>query len=214
VPKTSTIRPIAEQLQRLNGAKMVILRPRLFAEKKPLNTKLPNSKKRKTESLLSTEINLTATSDEDDAYFPFFSCLTRIKSNKLAKTSLPTSESVVSLNINNNEQLLRALADTGASSRIIFEGYTSKNLIQRDKSNQTTWSTMGGQFITNKIGLVTFSLPEFNLKKQVSWRFHLDDRSKSSSTYDMIIGRDLLGELGIILNFMTILSPGIQTQSQ
>jgi hypothetical protein len=33
------------------------------------------------------------------------------------------------------------------------------------------------------------SLPEFNLKKQIcsSWAFHVDDRSESSSTYDMII---------------------------
>jgi hypothetical protein len=49
--------------------------------------------------------------------------------------------------------------------------------------------------------LVTFSLPEFNLKKQISWEFHVDDRSESSSTYDMIMGRYLLGELGIIMNF-------------
>jgi hypothetical protein len=36
-----------------------------------------------------------------------------------------------------------------------------------------------------------------------SWAFHVDDRSESSSTYDMIIDqeRDLLGELGIIMNF-------------
>jgi hypothetical protein len=48
---------------------------------------------------------------------------------------------------------------------------------------------------------VTFSHPEFNLKKQMcsSWAFHVYDRSESSSTYDM--GRDLLGELGIIMNF-------------
>jgi hypothetical protein len=78
--------------------------------KKQLNTKIPNSKKRKTESLLSTEINLITTSDEDEEYFPFFSSLNRMKSNKLAKTSHPTSELVVSLNINNEEQLLRALA--------------------------------------------------------------------------------------------------------
>jgi hypothetical protein len=34
------------------------------------------------------------------------------------------------------------------------------------------------------------SLPEFNLKKQMidSWEFHVDDRSESSRTYDMIIG--------------------------
>jgi xylose isomerase len=33
------------------------------------------------------------------------------------------------------------------------------------------------------------------------WAFHVDDRSESSSTYDMIMGRDILGELGIIMNF-------------
>jgi hypothetical protein len=49
--------------------------------------------------------------------------------------------------------------------------------------------------------LVTISLPEFNLKIQISWEFHVDDRPESSSTYNMIIGRDLLAELGIIMNF-------------
>jgi hypothetical protein len=50
---------------------------------------------------------------------------------------------------------------------------------------------------------VKFSLTEFNLKKQMcsSWVFHVDDRSESSSTYDLIMGQDLLGELGIIMNF-------------
>jgi hypothetical protein len=60
---------------------------------------------------------------------------------------------------------------------------------------------MGGKFTTSRTGSVTFSLPEFNLKKQISWEFHVDDSSESSSTYDMIMGRDLLGELGIIINF-------------
>jgi hypothetical protein len=45
---------------------------------------------------------------------------------------------------------------------------------------------------------VTFSLREFNLKKQMCscWVFHVDDRSESSNTFGMIIGRDILGELG------------------
>jgi hypothetical protein len=60
---------------------------------------------------------------------------------------------------------------------------------------------MGGQLIIDKTGLVTFSLAEFNLKKQISWIFHVDGRSESSSTYDMIIGQYLLEDLGIILNF-------------
>jgi hypothetical protein len=54
---------------------------------------------------------------------------------------------------------------------------------------------MGGKITTTKTRFVTFSLPEFNLKKQMcsSWEFHVDDCSESSSTYDMIISRDLLG---------------------
>jgi hypothetical protein len=40
------------------------------------------------------------------------------------------------------------------------------------------------------IMLVTYSLPDFNLKELMSssCEFHVDDRSESSSTYDMIIG--------------------------
>jgi hypothetical protein len=36
-----------------------------------------------------------------------------------------------------------------------------------------------------------------------SWAFHVNDRPESSSTFDIIIGqgRDLLGELGKIINF-------------
>jgi hypothetical protein len=33
--------------------------------------------------------------------------------------------------------------------------------------------------------LVAFSIPEFNLKRQNSLAFHVDDRSESSRTYDM-----------------------------
>jgi hypothetical protein len=53
--------------------------------------------------------------------------------------------------------------------------------------------------------LVTFSLPEFNLKKKIysSRECHVDDRSESSSAYDVIVGRDqdLLEVSGIIMNF-------------
>jgi hypothetical protein len=110
--------------------------------------------------------------------------------NKLAESSHPTTYLIVSLIINNEEHLLRAQADTGASSSIILEAYTSSPFIKTDDSNTTTWSTMGGKFTTTKTGFVTFLLPEFNLKKQTcySWEFHVDDRSESSSTYDMIIG--------------------------
>jgi hypothetical protein len=111
-------------------------------------------------------------------------------SQKNHLTQKPTTELVVSLIVNNEKHLLRALADTGASSSIILEAYNSAifPFIKTDDKNTTTWSTMGGKFTTTKTGFVTFSIPEFNFKKQISWAFHVDDRSESSITYDIIIG--------------------------
>jgi hypothetical protein len=86
---------------------------------------------------------------------------------KLAKSSHPTTELVVSLIVNNEEHLLRALGDTGSSSSMILEAYNSAPFIKTDDNNTTTQSTMGGKFTTTKTGFVTFSLPEFNLKKQM-----------------------------------------------
>jgi hypothetical protein len=93
----------------------------------------------------------------------------------------------VILIVNNEKHLFRGLADTGASSSIILEAYTSAPFIKTDDSNTTTWSTISCKFTTNKTGFMTFSLPELNLKKQMctSWAFHVDDRSESSRTYDM-----------------------------
>jgi hypothetical protein len=99
----------------------------------------------------------------------------------------------VSLIVNNEEHLLRALADTGASSSnsIILEVYTSARFIKTDDNNTTTWGKMGGKFTktTTKTGFVTFSLPEFNLKKKCVLLGHfMYDYSESSIMYDMIIG--------------------------
>jgi Retroviral aspartyl protease len=159
-----------------------------------------NPKKRKAESLLSTEINLTNSSDEMEEYFLFPPTISR-SSTKLFENTHPTTELIVTLNVNHEEHVLRALADTGASSSIIVKAYTSKDSIKQNIKSKTTWSTMNGQFTTDKTGIVTFLLPECNLKKQITWEFHIDDRSNPSDTYGMIIGRDLLRKLGIILNF-------------
>jgi hypothetical protein len=71
----------------------------------------------------------------------------------------------VSLIVNNEEHLLRAIAVTGARSSIILESYSPDPFIRTDDSNKTTWSTMDGHFTTTtKTGIMKFSLPEFNLK--------------------------------------------------
>jgi hypothetical protein len=112
----------------------------------PENT--ASNKKRKTESILSTEIALATSSDEDEkqeylftSFKPFCSSKT-----KLAKSSHAT-KLVVSLIVNNEEHLLRALAHIGAGSIIILEAYTSAPFIKTDGNITTTWNTMGDKFI-------------------------------------------------------------------
>jgi hypothetical protein len=118
---------------------------------KPVKTE--NPKKRKAESHLSTEINLTNRSDEMEECFLFPSTISR-SSTKLVENSHPTTKLAVTLNFNQEKHVLRALADTGASSSINLETYTSKDSIKQNIKNKTTWSTMNGQFTTDKTGIV------------------------------------------------------------
>ena len=108
--------------------------------------KAENPIKRKVESLLSTEINLTHSSDEMEEYFFIPPTLRRTRSNPV-ENSHPTTELVVSLNVNHKEHVLRALADTGARSSIILEAYTFKDLIKQNKDSKTTWSSRENQDI-------------------------------------------------------------------
>jgi hypothetical protein len=57
---------------------------------------------------------------------------------------------LVSLIISHEENLLRAVADTVASSNISLEAYNLIPFIKSDDSNTFTWSITGGEFTTNK----------------------------------------------------------------
>ena len=52
-----------------------------------------------------------------------------------------------------------------------------------------------GKITTHSKVRVDFSLPELSEKKIVTWNCHVDDSTKG--IYDMILGRDLLTELGL-----------------
>jgi hypothetical protein len=92
-----------------------------------------------------------------------------------------------------NEEHLRALVDTGASSIITLEAYTSDPLIKTDESNTTTWNKI--QWVVSLLKLklkyaCDIFIPRVQ-SQETNFYFlgiHVDDRSESSSTYDMIIG--------------------------
>ena len=60
------------------------------------------------------------------------------------------------------------------------------------------WKTLGGVFTTRSESLIDFKLPELHQNKTVTWTVHVDDKTKrTESSFDMIIGMDLMCQLGI-----------------
>ena len=98
---------------------------------------------------------------------------------------------------------IRALLDSGTSSTILLRKHIKNSSPSTCKNSKpTTWSTMGGEFITDSTYTVEFALPEFSTDKTITWVVHVDERTDPTvSKYDMIIGSDLLSELGIILDY-------------
>jgi hypothetical protein len=103
---TTTTWLIAEQLPNLNSRKRLTLKPKaepgkkslafLFEEINALKRQLKpeetaSSKKRKAESILSTEINFTTNSDEGEEYLFTYSKPFRSSKTKLAKSSHSTT---------------------------------------------------------------------------------------------------------------------------
>ena len=94
---------------------------------------------------------------------------------------------------------IRILFDSGGSGTVLNKKFAKK--LRQDKCPTVEWTTMAGKVSTSKKAKVQFSLPEFFEDRLIEWRVHLAD---SLGNYDMIIGRDILSELGIDLHFSTL----------
>ena len=92
---------------------------------------------------------------------------------------------------------LVALLDTGASCNLIEEKYTKKLKLHRTRGG-TQWSTPAGEMKTTATCKSQFTIPKLHDNRLIEWEFHV---TKSMGAYDMIIGRDMLDDLGFILNF-------------
>ena len=88
---------------------------------------------------------------------------------------------------------LTALLDTGASATLIAEKY-SKKLKLRSKKSDQVWTTPAGSLKTTATCRTQFSMPELHDNRVIEWEFHV---TKNMGAYDMIIGRDILTDLGI-----------------
>ena len=92
---------------------------------------------------------------------------------------------------------IRVLLDSSSSASLVAESLVQD--LDKDQKPESKWHTVAGAFRTTALCDVQLSLPEFYTERLIKWRMHV--HAGSLRHYDMIVGRDLLEELGIVIDF-------------
>ena len=98
-----------------------------------------------------------------------------------------------------NTARLKVLFDTGCGSTLINHSAVKK--LKQKSNNGQKWMTKVGSFSTSKTCKVTFALPQFHKHREITWKMHVENTDSKKNTYDMIIGRDLMHEMGLNIDF-------------
>src|SRR5688500_13588077 len=98
-----------------------------------------------------------------------------------------------------HQRRVKILFDTGCGATLIHHSLVQR-LKQKD-DKPSNWSTKARSFKTNITCKVHFTLPAFHKERNISWTAFVDNTDKLTSRYDMIIGRDLISELGMTFWF-------------
>ena len=93
----------------------------------------------------------------------------------------------------------RVLFDTGCSSSLINKEIVKD--LPKVQDDTQTWVTKSGHFNTSKKCLTSMTLPQFHKHREIQWTMFVDKSTPNNSNYEMIIGRDLMHELGLTMNF-------------
>ena len=94
---------------------------------------------------------------------------------------------------------MRVLFDSGCGDTIVNLELIKD--LEQQQTKKSKWSTKGGFFKTNKVCNITFMLPLFHKDKDITWKAHVDERNPTGCRYDLIVGRDLMAELGMDQKF-------------
>ena len=120
---------------------------------------------------------------------------------KCQKTNQLTPVTVALINTQLGKSIykkVRILLDSRSSGSIILEKFVCKLRMQKDTT--TNWIMKGGNFQTSKKCKTTFILKEFYENKSIEWNLHVDS-TPGPHRYDMILGHNVMSELGITLDF-------------
>ncbi|OEU11608.1 hypothetical protein FRACYDRAFT_244725 [Fragilariopsis cylindrus CCMP1102] len=114
-------------------------------------------------------------------------------------------EVLLSINVNGHDTMTRCLLDTGCTKSMILKQFTDKNRRTKlSKENTIKYETYGSVFHYSMTASVGFKMIEFeNQKNQtIEYKFQVDETSNPrKQQYDVIIGNDLLWNMGINILF-------------
>ena len=116
---------------------------------------------------------------------------------KVIPTLTPLIKQVKHVQKVRKEKTVKILLDSGANASIVHHSYVAKNAFVKNQTKQE-WATMAGTFKTTRVANVKLRLPELNPTAVLNVHCHV---TKQESNYDLILGRDILRELGIKLDF-------------
>jgi hypothetical protein len=90
------------------------------------------------------------------------------------------------------------LLDSSGSGKLVTEEFACKFWLKKSSNSQTVWTTPGGAMQTTVKCKAQFTIPELHDNWLIEWDLHV---TKTLGAYDMIIGRDILTNLGIDIRF-------------
>ena len=96
---------------------------------------------------------------------------------------------------------MRILLDSGCAATLINQSLIKT--LDTTKEKKTKWTTKAGNFSTHRKCEITFTLPALHRHRQITWNCYVDESNEESCSYDLIIGRDLMHEIGIDICFST-----------
>ena len=94
---------------------------------------------------------------------------------------------------------MRILFDSGCEATLVNKAIVRK--LPKIKGNTVNWSTKAGSFQTSEKCLINFKLPFLHEQKEITWTAYVEPSNQDEIKYDMIIGRDLMREIGIDIRF-------------
>jgi hypothetical protein len=110
----------------------------------------------------------------------------------------PIAFGILRTSTGKKRRTIRILLDTGATGSFLTGKHTTKLRVKQ--TPEGVWKTGNGTITTSKKVKAQFILPELYADRVIEHTFNVLD---TNIGYDMIIGTDLMSELGFTLNFST-----------